>query len=116
MGILYSRGTIVMKCFRQIGVSLTMDRKSRLALETTVADLREVTQKIRDILPTAEGPVRDNLVEMQAETQTAIQYYSGVLARSPRANVPPIAGRVALAAFGACGVGLVPPQFVEPTR
>jgi hypothetical protein len=91
-----------------------MDREARLVLETAVADLQQITEKLRAIVPQAQGQLRSYLLEVQQQSEAALRYHSHVLARQPRANVPSIAQRVAQAAFGASGVGLVPPQFALP--
>ena len=91
-----------------------MEREPRRVLEAAVADLREINQKLERILPQTQGAVRDQLLEIQSQSEAAIRYYLYVLACNPRPNAPAIADRVGQAAFGSACVGLVPPQFALP--
>jgi hypothetical protein len=91
-----------------------MDREARLALENAVADLREINNRLQRIVPKAQGQVRDELLEIQHQSEAAIRYYTYLLARSTPRKAPAIADRVGQAAFGANFVGLVPPRFALP--
>ncbi|HYP05954.1 MAG TPA: hypothetical protein VER03_06935 [Bryobacteraceae bacterium] len=92
-----------------------MDHQARRALEMAIADLRHISEKLQAIVPDAEGAVRAELIDVQKQSQAAIRYYTGILSRHPRAKVPPVANRVAQAAFGGSGVGLIVPVFGIPT-
>jgi hypothetical protein len=91
-----------------------MDREARLALENAVADLREISHELQRIVPEVQGNLRDELLQMQNESEAAIRYYTYLLARNPRRNAPAIADRAGQAALGATFIGLVPPQFALP--
>jgi len=85
-------------------------------LESTVAELRHIAQTVESIAPEGSAKERDGLREIQQQSEAAVQYYNRILAspRPRRTNVPRIAQAVAQSAFGASGIGLVPPQFVMP--
>ena len=90
-------------------VSSMMNAEARLLLKSAVADLREITARLDRILLTADDSTRANLLEIRAQSEAAMRYYSFVLNRStPMAKVPPVVQRAATAALGLDGVGLVP--------
>jgi hypothetical protein len=71
-------------------------------LDRAVADLREISREIR------RGSTDPDL---DSRSQAAFQYCENALAVPRRSFVPPVAQRIGLAAFGASGIGLIPPQF-----
>lgn len=79
-----------------------MDRDARTMLTRAVADLREISREMR------HGSADANL---DKRSQAALRYYESALATPRRAFVPSVAQRIGMAAFGASGIGLVPPQF-----
>jgi hypothetical protein len=105
-----------MKCFRRERVLSLMNRENRVDLESTVAELRHIAQQVQSIAPQISAEQRDDLREIQQQSEAAIQYYNRILTRPRprRTNVPRLAQTVAQSAFGASGIGLVPPQFVMP--
>lgn len=83
-----------------------MHGEAQRALEKAVADWRQTAQKLQAIAPDTDNDVRNELLKVQEQSEASIRYYSAILARRPRTSVQPVAQRVALAAFGASGVGL----------
>jgi hypothetical protein len=91
-----------------------MDRKARRNLESAVSELRQIAEKAQAIAPEANAQAQSDLLHVQQQSEAAIAYYNSILPRPRRTNVPRLAQTVAQAAFGASGIGLVPPQFVPP--
>jgi hypothetical protein len=83
-----------------------MDHRARTMLDRAVADLREISREIR---------CGSTDTDLDIRSQAAFRYCENALAAQGRRFVPPVAERVGLAAFGASGLGLTPPQF-DPHR
>ena len=86
-----------------------MDREARLALESAISDLRDISERLSRLVPGTDGEVRAELLAMQTHSETAIRHYRHVLARLGRPNA--LTQRVAEAAFGIGAVGLELPRY-----
>ena len=86
-----------------------MERKTRGDLEATVADLERIREAVQSYIPTADTLLRNDLLEIQSQSEAAIRFYSRLLPRPHSRNLPIVVQTVAQAAFGASGVGLVLP-------
>jgi hypothetical protein len=88
-----------------------MPHTATVELETTISDLKEVSRKLKALLPdVTEGSLREDLQQMQQQADAAIGYYSSLLVtESPKPSME-IIQRVAEAAIvPLSGVGLVTP-------
>ena len=90
-----------------------MSRTAIVGLQTTIADLQEVSCRLKGLLPTiAEGSLREDLQQMQQQADAAVRYYSSLLPPSNPTSAPAIAQRAAEAAVVPIGgVGLSVPGF-----
>jgi hypothetical protein len=79
-----------------------MNREARTMVERAASELRQTSKELRCDSPT------DARV---AQHEAAIRYYESALTRRRRVYVPAVAQTVGLAAFGASGILLTPPQF-----
>ena len=80
-------------------------------LETTISDLKEVSRKLKALLPdiTEEG-LREDLQQMQQQADAAISYYSSLLVtEKPEPNMAIIQRVAETAIVPLNGVGLVIP-------
>jgi hypothetical protein len=109
------------KCFSREGVKRLMDRRVVPSLEAAVSRLREISRKVDELLPEANGETRAKLAEIKTQSEEAASYYDVFVKRpsvekpKPR-KLPQVTARVGLAAFGAPLVGMVPKQFSTPKR
>ena len=88
-----------------------MPHTATVELESTISDLREVSRKLKALLPEiSEGSLREDLQQMQQQADAAICYYSSLLVTENPEPSMAIVQRVAEAAIVPLnGVGLVIP-------
>jgi len=88
-----------------------MDRDTRLILEHAIADLQDIAGRLQDLVANTQGPLRRELLDIQARSEAAVRYHNHLLTRPKRAYPAAVAQRVGLAAFGTGEIGFVPPHF-----
>ena len=88
-----------------------MPHTATVELETTISDLKEVSRKLKALLPdVTDGSLREDLQQMQQQADAAIGYYSSLLVTEKPEPGMAIIQRVAEAAIVPLnGVGLVVP-------
>jgi hypothetical protein len=90
-----------------------MDGKANTDLAAAVAGLRQIADTLKAMEVQADSQSRADVLQIQQQSEAAMRYYASILPRPSHAKVPAIALSVAQAAFGAPGIGLVPPQFTS---
>ena len=85
-----------------------MERKTRVGLDATVANLRELSFELEGLLSEiTDGPVREDLEQMLYQAETAINYYSSLVPAQGPEPVPEVVQRIAQAAVVPVGgIGL----------
>lgn len=88
-----------------------MDREARLAFESAISDLHNISERLSRLIPQSEGRLREELLGMQTEIEKEIGHYTRILAGFGETNS--LTRRVAEATLGIGAVGLEVPEFAS---
>lgn len=88
-----------------------MDREARVALESAISDLHNISERLNRLIPQSEGRLREELLGMQNEIEREIGHCTRILEAVGQTNS--LTRRVAEATLGMGAVGLEVPEFAS---